>query len=277
MIPSAYAQTMSVIEYETITTNPDLNRAQKALRKSAFNKVTEELYNAKLIHNFAVCSQWPDPCESNDSYFLDGLFTDETSLPIIIGSYHSDPDADLSIPMKIILTNTNAVWNPQYNHFQISMHYATDYNKNVTPGSFIWLPYLNKQPIHSPQIFGEYMDGKMIEQSLESIPGSNMTTAMFKGTTIPNPAFSVKTGQLIEVLWINLNYDIPTILAGEDLIEEVTEPLASMAVDIATNEVLLNRVQAFVQRPPSSNACNYDFSRKVVTGFVICVTAFIMF
>lgn len=278
VIPSAYAQTMSVIEYETITTNADLNTTvQKATRKAAFHNVTEDLYNRESIYDFAVCSQWPNPCESNDGYFLDGLATDDTSLPIIIGNYHISEDADLSIPMKIILTNTNAVGNPEFSHIQISMHYSTDFNKNVSPGSFIWLPSYNKQPILSPQIFGENMNEDMIENSLEAIPNSKMTTALFKGTTISNPAFSVKAGQPVEILWINLNNDIPTILAGADIIEEYTDPLASMAVDIATNEELLKRVKAFVQRPSSSNAYNYVLSRGVITGLMLCVTAVVMF
>ena len=276
LVPSAYAQTMSVIEYETIATSPELNKAQKAIRKAAFEKAVGGLYNAELLYGFTVCSQWPNPCGSNDGHFLDGIATDTTSLSMIIGNYHNSPKADLTIPMKIILTNTNAKWDPRFDHQQILMHYSTDFNMNVAPGGFLWLPYYNKQPILSPQIFEEFMDGNMLEASLKTIPNSTMTTAILRGTTISNPAFSVKPGQSVEVLLINLNTDIPTIIAGADLIEELTDPMASMAKDIATNEELLNRVNTFVQVVSSSSACSYSFSNRILTTMVLCITTSII-
>ena len=90
------------------------------------------------------------------------------------------------------------------------------------------------------------MDVDGLNALIEPIEGSNMTTALLKGTTLDNPAFSVVAGQSVEILLINTNEPIPTIIAAPSEIDAVKGPMGDMAVEIATSEELLKRVQAFV-------------------------------
>ena len=60
------------------------------------------------------------------------------------------------------------------------------------------------------------------------------------------------------MLIINTNANIPTTIASSTMIEEYKVPMGDMAVDIATNTVLRDRVRAFLEegttkpQPPSS-------------------------
>ena len=119
-------------------------------------------------------------------------------------------------------------------------------NENIEPGDFLWNPVLNKQPLRSFQIFLDYMDESILDALIEPIEGSNITTALLSGITIDNPAYRVRSGQKVEILLINTNTPIPTEIASSELIEEFKIPMGDMAVEIATNPVLFERVQAFL-------------------------------
>ena len=81
---------------------------------------------------------------------------------------------------------------------------------------------------------------------LKPIPGSNMTAAILKGTTLDNPSVGVTAGQPVEILLLNLNEDITTFIVGKSVVAELTQPLADMTTHVATNEILLRRVLEFV-------------------------------
>ena len=74
-----------------------------------------------------------------------------------------------------------------------------------------------------------------------------MTTVLLSGITIDNQAYQVRQGQKVEMLIINTNANIPTTIASSTMIEEYKEPMGDMAVDIATNTVLKDRVRAFLE------------------------------
>lgn len=246
IVPSVFSQTMSVERY-VIETSENDTLAERTVKLRAFDGAfTNRLYTNALAYNFAVCSQWPQPCGDTDSYFLDGLAADATALSTTIGNYQASPEADLSKTIKVLLSNTNENWDSIGNLQQILFHYSTTFNQDVAPGGFLWLKEYNKQPILSPQIFDAYMDTDTLNSLIEPIEGSNMTTALLKGTTIDNTAFSVVAGQSVEVLLINVNAPIPTLIVSPTMINEVKGPMGDMAVEIATNPELLSRVESFL-------------------------------
>ena len=240
IIPSIFAQTMSVnvAEWEAKNDGNDTNATVHPLAANS-------LYNADILYNLAICSQWPNLCEDSDFYFIDGGYQDATGLSASIGQYHSTPDANLDAMFKVILTNTNEAWDG-YQKQLIMQHYSTTLNEKIEPGDFLWDPDLNKQPLRSFQIFLDYMDESILDALIEPIEGSNITTALLSGITIDNPAYRVLSGQKVEILLINTNTPIPTEIASPELIEAFKIPMGNMAVEIATNPVLFERVQAFL-------------------------------
>ncbi|KAL7538148.1 hypothetical protein ACHAXR_008329 [Thalassiosira sp. AJA248-18] len=99
-------------------------------------------------------------------------------------------------------------------------------------------------PYQSPQIFSDVMDSAMLDDHMEPISGSNMTTATLKGTAIDSPIFGIRAGQRVEILLINLNAPITTYMLPLQTL--YTEPLANTTRNIAMNEELASRIKAFV-------------------------------
>jgi hypothetical protein len=221
-----------------------------------YDKSVNKMYQTPSFDNFAVCSQWPNVCGETDGYLVDGWFIDNPALVINVAHYQQRNNQDnnsssssnsttTGSTLKVIITNTNDVWNTTFNRAQILHYYSTYFNQNVQPGEFLltpgfWTPY------RSPQIFAEYMDESTLDDTLSTIPNSHMTTSYLVGTTINNPAFGILPGLTVEILLLNLNEDIPTTLVGSMAIKKYTEPLVNMTSHIASNEVLLQRVRDFV-------------------------------
>ena len=108
-VPSIFSQTFSVKRHAIETSDKGL--PEKAIELRALDGViSDKVYGARLFYPFAVCSQWPLPCGSADSHFLDGIATDTTALSTTIGNYQSSIGANLSKIIKVILTNTNQKW-----------------------------------------------------------------------------------------------------------------------------------------------------------------------
>lgn len=211
----------------------------------AYDIGVDRIYQNPNFDNFAVCSQWPNSCGEQDGFLLDGWFVDNPALAINIAHHQRRDKVPTDKPLKAILTNNNEEWNTTFNRAQILQYFATYFNKDVPPAEFLWAPGY-WAPYRSPQIFSEYIDEAGLDSLLESIPGSNMTTAILKGTTVNNPSFGVVAGQTVEVLLLNLNENITTDVLGKQLIEKFTIPLAKMTSHIASNQVLLQRVSDFV-------------------------------
>jgi hypothetical protein len=149
--------------------------------------------------------------------------------------------------LKVIITNTNQKWDgDDWVHAQIMQYFSTYFNQNIPPGGFIWGPgYF--APYRSPQIFQEYLSKSGIDSLIEPIEDSNMTTTRLNGTTIDNPSFGVYAGQQVEILLLNLNEDITTLVVGKDNVRKYTQPLADMTKHIASNQELVERVRNFVE------------------------------
>jgi hypothetical protein len=80
---------------------------------------------------------------------------------------------------------------------------------------------------------------------LEPVDGTNLTTALLKATTINNDAYGVLAGQDVEILLIDLNAAIPTVIVGQESASAFTTPLADMAFTIASSRDLLDRISSF--------------------------------
>jgi len=215
-----------------------------------FNKAVGDIYRNASFDNFAVCSQWPNPCGEQDAFMIDGWFTDNPTLVINVAQHQKlkqNPLDNLQDegPLKVIITNTNEVWDNEFNRVQFLQYFSSYFNQGVAPGDFLWAPTYFI-PYRSPQIFEEYLDADGLDALLEPIENSNGTTAILRGTTVDNPAFGIVAGQSVEILLLNANANITTYVMGAVVIEELTQPLADMAKHIAASEELVNRVKEFV-------------------------------
>ena len=217
----------------------------------AYDKGVGRVYENPDFDSFAVCSQWPFPCGEQDSMIIDGWLVDNPALVINVGhhqqKYGSGNSTSNNQTLKVILTNTNQKWdNDEWVHGQITQYFSSPLNSNVEPGGFVWGPGFFA-PYRSPQIFDEYLDMDGLDALIEPITNSNLTTARLSGTTIDNPSFGVAAGQKVDILLLNLNEDITTLVIGKDTVEEYTQPLADMTKHIASNQELVERVRNFIE------------------------------
>ena len=186
-----------------------------------------------------------------DGVFVDGGYTDTLSLALNVGQYH-ETGGDLDKVLKIVLTNTNEFTVETQGH-PILAYFSNPDNQNVEPGAYLWSP--ESLPGPSYQIFQESLTYERLIELSQPIVGSNLSTALLKATTINNDAYGVLSGQAVEILLIDLNAAIPTVILGQDSAKEYTEPLADMAVHIASSDELRSRVESFaapVDEPVSS-------------------------
>ena len=216
---------------------------------TVYDGFTGSVYGNSSFDNFAVCSQWPNTCGEQDAFLVDGWFVDNPALVANIAQYQSRHErggnSTSSGRLKVIITNCNEQWNTTFNRAQILNYFSSYFNQDVAPGGFLWAPGY-WAPYRSPQIFENYYDEERLDAAIQTIPGSNLTTAILQGTTIDNPSFAVSAGLSVEMLLINLNEPITTFVVGRQIIEDYTPWLANMTSHIATNEVLIQRVRDFM-------------------------------
>jgi hypothetical protein len=212
-----------------------------------FNKAVQTVYTNSTYDNFGVCSQWPNlPCGDADGFLIDGWFVDNPAF--VINVAHQQLKMRRNETIKVIITNTNQVWNTTFNYVQFLQYFSAYFNQGVAPGGFLWAPGY-WAPIRSPQIFEEPLDNATLDALLEPIPDSNMTTVRLSGTTVDNPSFGVSAGQSVKILLLNLNENITTFVIGQQQVNEFTQPLADMTRNIASNQELVRRVREFVDGP----------------------------
>ena len=249
-------------------------------RLKTFERAVARLYRLPILDKIAVCSKWPNKCGERDGIFVDGYVADNPALANNIGQNHRS-GGDLGRKMKVILTNTNQEWGTAFQYTQILQYFESPINKDVKAGEFIW-PSGMWTPYQSPQLFQEAMNSSTLDELLEGIEGSNMTTAILNGTTIDNPSFGVKAGQHVEILLINVNEPITTYVVTPTIIRQFTEPLANMTKSIAENEELRRRVEAFLGPPlleeevdhtfPTSSGATKEGTGKLLSAFVLPLT-----
>jgi hypothetical protein len=210
------------------------------------NRISNAIFEDSRLDGLSVCSQWPNSCGPNDGQFSDGLVSDGPTMAANLGHWTRKNGVDPDTSLKLIVTNTNekSKWNNKSDMGTLCMYFDTDFNKDRSPGDFLWNPGF-EYPFRSPQIFADYLDKDIINSQLLTIPGSNMTTATISTTTIDNPAYGVLAGQPVDILLLNLNAIMTTMVVGKTAIKEHTKGLADMTTHIAFNEVLLDRVRSF--------------------------------
>jgi hypothetical protein len=217
-------------------------------------------YTEPALQTLAVDSQWvPDfaGCSSTDGRLIDGGYTDNPSLALNVGQYQQEEGADLAQTLKVLLTNMN---NYGDSNVEFLSYFATDFNADVTPGTYIWPPpstlgstsgaynltsYVT--PIRSPQIFSTPLDEASIARATVPVPGTNLTYARISATTTANAAFGVAEGQPVDILYFRINSPIPTIIAGTQMTSVYTMPLADLAQSISGSPELLAAVESFLQ------------------------------
>merc|ERR1712113_1149121 len=145
----------------------------------AYDESVNRVYENPDFDSFAVCSQWPFPCDEQDSMIIDGWLVDNPALVINVGHHQQKYGlSNSNTTLKVILTNTNKQWNDEagWVHAQIMQYFSTPLNKDVEPGGFVWGPGFYTA-YRSPQIFQEYLDTEGIDALVEPIANSNLTTA----------------------------------------------------------------------------------------------------
>lgn len=211
-----------------------------------FNRAVNRIYQAPTFDNFAVCSQWPDNCGGKDGFFLDGGFVENLALSATISQYQLQASANIEKPLKVLLTNTNQDWET-YEFSELLMYFESPFNDGIAPGGHLSVA-AKILPLRSPQLFEEFMDVDSLNEMVEPIPGSNITTILARGlTTIDNAVYGIENGLTVDLLLINLNEPITTFIVGPSVIRNTTQPLAEMVQNIAGNDVLVQRVRDFYE------------------------------
>jgi len=109
----------------------------------AYDESVNRVYENPDFDSFAVCSQWPFPCDEQDSMIIDGWLVDNPALVINVGHHQQKYGlSNSNTTLKVILTNTNKQWNDEagWVHAQIMQYFSTPLNKDVEPGGFVWGP-----------------------------------------------------------------------------------------------------------------------------------------
>lgn len=153
--------------------------------------------------------------------------------------------------MKVILTNTKFHTD---SNVKFLSYFSTYFNQGVAPGEFIWPPSTEanhssaqKAPWRSMQIFTDYLDDESMLSQLQRIPETRgLTTAVFQATTINNVAFGVKAGQKVEILLLQINSDIPTLLFSKRSLDRYVVSLADLAQEIMGSKELVSRIKNFL-------------------------------
>jgi hypothetical protein len=258
-VPSLLSQAYSKIQYD-IENSQSIPSGLKRIALSLLQAFVDQgVYGSPSLDNLSVDSSWPAPsCRRTDSRLVDGGNTDGPSLALNVGQYQTVDGGNLTKTLKVLLTDTN---NYEDSDVPFLSYFSTDFNAAVAPGDFLWPGSANATssssaslssilselvPIRSTQIFQESLDDEAIRGLTVVIPGTNLTYTRVVATTIDNPAYGVLSGQTVEILLIKINSDIPTVVLGTQATQDLTQPLADLAVSIAGSQDLLVAVKAFL-------------------------------
>jgi hypothetical protein len=247
--PSMLAQLLSTISFGIA--NAPIEPENKFVLQKFLEEGGNALYKIPNFYDLGVCSQWPANCTEVDGRLIDGDFTDGSSVAMNIGQYQSIDVGDLTVPIKLIVTNNNFYAD---SNVRFLAYFNTTFNQEAEPGAFDWAPpagsgVAQPTPWRSMRIFAEYLDDASMLAAFEPIEDTNLTTAVYTATTIDNPAFGIKAGQTVEILLLQINSNIPTAIIGLTATTLLTQPLAEMASTISSNKVLVQRITNFLSPP----------------------------
>ena len=264
-IPSSFAQTVSLLN-TTRGCNPILSSSFLDLASSkALDYVANQIYSTPALDNLSVCSDESGDCTAPFSRLMDGGYSDNTALATNIARYQDAYGAQggSSTCLRAIVTDNNM--NTQSNFHMLS-YFNTSFNQGIDPGGFLWPTSLlwamnmppNPNPRQSPQIFAECMSDADLNDALVSIPGTNFSTAVLRGTTINNDAFGVEAGTCVSILLLQTNSDITTLVTPPNALA-YQGSLAELAKGIASNDLIKERVATFLEDdvPPTNFSCSF--------------------
>ena len=106
---------------------------------NVYDEAVDGIYSNSNFDNFAVCSQWPQSCSTQDGFLIDGWFIDNPAVVINVAHHQRRGKVPEGKPMKVIITNTNQEWDTTYNRAQILQYFSTYFNTQLTPGGFLWV------------------------------------------------------------------------------------------------------------------------------------------
>jgi hypothetical protein len=170
-----------------------------------------------------------------------------------IAQYQRDGN-NHNVTIKVILTNHNYV---KDTNMKFLSYFNTTFNRGIDPGDLLWQPTAgilksgaNFHPIRSIQIFQDYMDDTIMLSKFQSVPnttyGSNLTSAIYEVTTIDNEAYGIIGGQKVQILLLQINSLIPTIVIVARSIDQTSIQYANLAYDIMSSTVLDDRIKSFI-------------------------------
>ena len=261
-IPSSFAQAISFMN-TTRQCNPILSSSiLDSASTKALDYAANQIWSTAALDNLSVCSDNSGSCAAPFSRLMDGAYSDNTALATNIARYQDIYGAQgpSSTCLRAIVTNNNMYSDSNFNMLSF---FNTSFNQGVEPGGFLWptLWAMNNtipNPRRSPQIFAECMSDADLDDMLVSIPGTNFSTAVLRGTTIKNDAFGVEAGLCVSILLLQTNSDIPTLVLPPNA-QAHQNSLAELAKDIASNDLIKERVASFLEGdvPAPSFSCSF--------------------
>lgn len=224
-------------------------------------------------NEFAVCFQY---IYGRADLILTDLLFYFDSLVQTLSNYQNSADAYLSQTIKIIMTHHN--WANETDTTVLG-YFSTTFNQGIAPGDYLWPPNnsdilpASTNPTRSRQVFAEYFDQESWLEASVPVSNASFSTAIHTVTTIDNPAFGIKGGQTVELLYIRINSDFPREI---DTLE-YKEELASLAESLASNDELAERIETFAvgtkmptanPSPPSPTSAFTGYSSQSMLGSI---------
>lgn len=269
-IPSSFAQTISYVN-STIKCNQILSSLDflESASAKALDYVAKEIWSTSYLDNLTVCSDVSDSggCAAPSSRLMDGGYSDNIALATNIARYQNVYGAQgpSSSCLRAIVTSNNMY---TFSNFDMLSFFNTSFNQGIEPGGFLWPSSWAKNmppnPRRSPQIFAECMSDADLNDALVSIPGTNFSTAVLRGTTVKNDAFGVEAGLCVNMLLLQTNSNITTLILPPNALH-YQDSLVDLAKDIASNDVIKERVATFLGSdvPATNFSCSFAEEKNI--------------
>ena len=262
-ISSSFAQTISFVN-TTRQCNPILSSSiLDSASTKALDYAANQIWSTAALDKLSVCSDDSGDCNAPFSRLMDGAYSDNIALATNIARYQDVHGAQgpSSTCLRAIVTNNNMYSDSNFNMVSF---FNTSFNQGIEPGGFLWptswaMNNTIPHPRRSPQIFAECMSVADLDEALVSIPGTNFSTAVLRGTTINNDAFGVEAGLCVSILLLQTNSDIPILVLPPNA-QAYQNSFAELAKSIASNDLIKETVASFLEGEGDVPAPNFSCS-----------------
>ena len=254
-----FAQYMSLIR-AGLESSSSYTIEQKVELKELLDKTQEIMWETGVLANAATNSAWTKsnpidmpPALDTSYWFTDGGYTDGPASAIALARHQKTYGTGQEI--KLIISNNNYITDNMNN---VLAYFNTTWNSNTNPGDFIWPAGVGSEPQYNPQrsnqIFKETMTEDMLKPLFSPINGTNLTSATISATTVDNPAYGIVAGQKVNLLWLNINSNVPTFLITAPMINGFTPDIVQLVEKIAGSQVLEYVIKEFSGTSSSSDS-----------------------